>query len=426
MHRRSFLALIPSAALAQRNSKVQNRERQAAPTRPPAAAAASSDWTQWRGPNRSNMSPDTGLLKEWPSGGPKLIWTATGIGKGYGSVAVVGDRVYVQGTKGGQSAVYAVDRGTGRLVWNAPLGRMLDQDRGDGPRATPTVEGDRVYALSEGGDLACINAGNAHILWSQNVLDKFGASNPHWLISESPLLDGNNLIVTPGGSGAGMVALEKTSGNEVWRCRDLSDGAGYSSAIVADVQGVRTIMNLTSRAGVGVRATDGKLMWRYEPVANRVANCTTPLYHQDKVFYTSAYGTGCALLDLKPQGGEVKANEVYFNRDMMNHHGGVVLVNGFLYGFSNAILTCMEWNTGRVAWRDRSVGKGSLTFADGMLYLLGEAQTVGLAEATPDGYREKSRFRIEDKGLPSWAHPVVIGGRLYIRNQDTLTCYQVA
>lgn len=407
MKRREFLSLIPAAALTSS-----------------AAVPAQPDWPQWQGPERNNLSKDTGLLKQWPAGGPKALWKSGNLGNGYGSLAIAGDRVYVQGGRNGKSTVFALSRTDGRPVWNAPLGKTLDQDRGPGPRGTPSVEADRVYAITENGEVAAISVKDAHVVWSRNMLRDFGGSNPNWLISESPLLDGSRLIVSPGGRGAGIVALDKSSGKDVWRS-DLSDPAGYSSCVIADVGGVRTVMGLTARAGVGVRATDGKLMWRYEPVANRTANCTTPVVHGNKVFYTSAYGTGCALLDLKPVNGQVTATEIYFNRDMMNHHGGVVLVDGYLYGFSNAILTCMEFSTGRVAWRDRSVGKGSVTYADGMLYLLGENNTMGLAEANPTAYAEKGRFTIEDKGLPSWAHPVVCGGRLYIRNQDTVTCYDV-
>lgn len=184
-------------------------------------------------------------------------------------------------------------------------------------------------------------------------------------------------------------------------------------------------VNFLHNAGIGVRANDGKLLWQYSRAANGTANCTTPVFSDNKVFFTSAYGTGCGLVNLAPQGNGVNAQEVYFSRDMQNHHGGVVLHKGYVYGFSNAILTCMEFATGKVAWRDRSVGKGSLTYADGNLFLLGENQTAGLAEATPTGYVEKGRFSIEDQGLPSWAHPVVAGGRLYIRNQDLLNCYDV-
>lgn len=222
-----------------------------------------------------------------------------------------------------------------------------------------------------------------------------------------------------------LVALDKLTGKELWRTNELNDGAGYASPIVANVGGVRTIMNFTDGAAVGVRANDGKLMFRHTSPANRTANCTTPVFSNNKVFFSSAYGTGSALLNLVPQGGEVKAQEAYFTKDMMNHHGGLVLVNGYLYGFSNQILTCLEFATGKKLWADRSVGKGSIAYADGMLYLLSERNVVGLAEANPQAYVEKGRFSIADQGKESWAHPVVSGGKLYIRNQGTLASYDV-
>jgi hypothetical protein len=365
------------------------------------------------------------LLKSWPSSGPAVVWANNELGEGYGSVSIKGDRIYVQGVQNAKSSVFCLNRSTGKTVWTTALGDRLGQDRGPGPRGTPTIDGDRLYALSENGDLACLKLSDGSAVWRRNILKEFGGSNPRWLISESPLVDGDRLIVTPGGQGASIVSLEKMTGKTVWTTKELSDGAGYSSCLAVDIGGVRTIIGFTARAGVGVRASDGKLMWRYEPVSNRTANITTPIVHNNKVFYTSAYDTGCALLELKPQGGEVKAEEVYFSRDMMNHHGGVVLIDGYLYGFNNAILSCMEFATGKTVWRDRSVGKGTLTYADGSLYLLSENNVVGLAEATPTGYKEKGRFQIADQGYPSWAHPVVCAGRLYIRNQGVLTCYDV-
>jgi outer membrane protein assembly factor BamB len=282
-----------------------------------------------------------------------------------------------------------------------------------------------VYVLTESGDLACLRTQDGSALWQRNILKDFGARNIPWLISESPLVDGNNLIVTPGGRNAGMVALDKMTGKTVWTAKELSDEAGYASVIAAEMQGVRTLMTLTAEAGVGVRARDGKLLWRYQPVANGTANVATPIFFANKVFYTTNYGAGGALLGLTAQNGEVRATPIYTTREMQNHHGGVVLVNGYLYGFNNSILTSLEFATGKMMWRHRSVGKGSLIYADGHLYILGEDNIVGLAEATPTGYREKGRFRIADQGWPSWAHPVVSGGRLYIRNQSVLASYDV-
>ena len=383
-----------------------------------------ADWPQWQGPDRTGMSKETGLLKAWPSGGPAVVWSSQGLGKGYGSMAVAGERIFLQGMVGNTSTVFALNRADGKGVWSKALGRAESNDQGPGPRGTPTVDGDRLYVLTENGDLACLKTDGTAV-WQRNILKDFGGRQLRWLISESPLVDGPHLIVSPGGPGAGMVKLDKMTGKTVWQSKDLSDAAGYSSPIVADVGGVRTYMTLTSGGGVGVRASDGKLMWHYERAANNVANITTPIFFDNKVFYTSAYDTGAGLVGLSAQNGEVKAKEIYFTREMKNHHGGVILYNGYLYGFSDSILTCLEFATGKQMWRDRSVGKGSIMFADGNLYIQGENNLVGLAEASPNGYKEHGRFPIADKGLPSWAHPVVSDGRLYVRNQDTLVAYDI-
>ncbi len=394
------------------------------PAQPPAF-----DWPQWQGPDRTGLSKETGLLQQWPASGPPLVWSVSGLGAGYGSLAIRGDRMFVQAlTSSGNmrgSVVTSLNRADGKAVWTTVIGNGGNDDRGPGPRGTPTLDGDRLYVLTENGDLACLNATTGARLWQRNILADFGGRQISWLISESPLVDGAHVIVTPGGPRAGMVALDKMTGKTVWQTQQLSDEAGYASPIAADVQGVRVYMTLNARAGVGVRASDGKLMWRHEAVANDTANVATPVFSDNKVFYSSNYGTGAALLGLTAQGGEVKAQQIYFTREMQNHHGGVVLVDGYLYGFHNSILTCLEFATGKMQWRDRSVGKGTLTYADGHLYLQSEDNVVGLAEANPAAYKEKGRFRIKDQGYPSWAHPVVSGGRLYIRDQGSVSAYNI-
>ena len=333
------------------------------------------------------------------------MWTANGLGEGYGSMAVAGDRVFVQGARGSKSFVIALNRADGKEIWSKALGSANTNDKGSGPRSTPTVDGDRLYVLTENGDLACLKT-DGTVVWQRNILKDFRGAQIRWLISESPLVDGPHVVVTPGGTGAGIVKLDKMTGQTVWAAKELSDEAGYSSIIAADVQGVRTYMTFTASAGVGVRASDGKVMFRYPRAANRTANIATPVFSNNKVFFASGYGTGGGLLDLTAQNGEVTAKEAYFTLDMKNHHGGIVLVDGYLYGFNDSILNCLEFATGKVMWRDRSVGKGSVTFVDGHLYLQSETNIVGLAEATPTGYKEKGRFEIPDKGMPSWAHPV--------------------
>jgi len=389
-----------------------------------AAAVPAADWPQWRGPDRSGVSRETGLLAQWPSSGPPLAWTAQNLGSGYGSVSVAGDRVFVQGLRSRQSIVSAINLADGRGLWSKNLGAGGDNDRGDGPRGTPTVDGDRLYVLTENGDLWCLKHDGTEV-WKKNVLREFGGRNISWLLSESPLVDGDRLIVSPGGRGAAVVALDKLTGATVWTSKELSDEAAYASPIAADVQGVRILMTFTADAAVGLRATDGKVMFRYKPAANNTANVATPVFFDNKVFFSSGYGTGGALLGLRAESGEVRAQEIYFTRDMQNHHGGVVLVNGYLYGYNNSILTCLEFATGKVMWRNRSVGKGAPTAADGRLYIVGEDHLVGLVDATPTGYQEKGRFSIPDLGAPSWAHPVVSGGHLFVRNQNTLMKYDV-
>jgi len=383
------------------------------------------DWPQWRGPHRDGISRETGLAPQWPAGGPPLAWTTSGLGAGYGTVAVVSGRIYLQSLRGRQSMVHAISAADGRYLWSKNLGAGDSNDRGPGPRGTPTVDGDRIYVLTESGDLVCLLAENATVVWQRNILRDFSGQNIQWLISESPLVDGDRVIVTPGGRGAGIVALDKMTGKTIWTSKEVDDAAGYASVVVAEVQGVRAYTTLMSSAAVGVRATDGHLLWRYRTPANYTANIATPVVRGPQVFYTSGYDTGGGLLMLRPSNGEIRAEEVYFTRDMQNHHGGVVVVDGVLYGFSNAILTALDFATGRMLWRHRSVGKGAVTYADGRLYVLGENNVVGLAEVNAGGYREVGRFEIADQGLPSWAHPVVSGKRLYIRNQQTLAAYDI-
>ena len=389
-----------------------------------AQTPVAGDWPQWRGPERNGISRETGLAQQWPSSGPPVAWTASGLGAGYGTAAVKDTRVFVQGLRGRQTMVHALNRADGKYLWSKSLGSGGSNDRGSGPRSTPTLDGDRLYVLTETGDLVCLRDDGTGV-WQRNILKDFAGSNITWLLSESPLVDGDRVIVTPGGRQAGIVALDKMTGKTIWTTKELSDEAGYSSVIAFDVQGIRAYTTFTGSAGVGVRASDGKVMWRYAPAANGTANITTPVVQGHQVFYTSAYGTGAGLVNLRPQNGELVAQEAYFTRNMQNHHGGVVLVDGTLYGFSNAILTALDFATGKTLWQHRSVGKGSVTYADGRLYMLSEDNVVGLAEVTPKGYRETGRFEIADQGLPSWSHPVVSSGRLYIRNQNNLTVYDI-
>ncbi len=268
--------------------------------------------------------------------------------------------------------------------------------------------------------LVCLKTATGERIWGFNIVDHFQAHVPHWGISESPLVEGDRVIVTPGGSGAGVVALDKMSGKLLWQSQ--SDHAGYSSPMAFDAGGTRELAVFTADAALGLDFATGKLLWRYERVANGTANIATPIVHDGEVFVSSDYGTGCVLLKVAAGGS---ASEVYFNRDMRNHYSTSVLVGDYLYGFSSSILTAMKFQTGEVAWRDRSVGKGSLIYADKRLYVLGEDGVVALVDATPAGYREISRFEISKGDFPTWSQPVIANGQLYLREQDNLSCYNI-
>jgi outer membrane protein assembly factor BamB len=397
----------------------------AAPAATPMSAPGPAEWPEWRGPERTGVSSETGLLEAWPAGGPPVAWKIAEVGSGFSSFSVVGGRIYIMTKREDGEYTVAYDAANGSEIWARRTGERYSNSKGGGPRATPTVAGDLLYVLGANGDLACLATKDGSVRWSVNVLERFGTENIKWGISESPLVDGDLVMVLTGSPAGSLVAFHRFDGKVVWQSAGMDDEPGYASALVRDVGGVRQVIHFTDDAAVGVRVSDGKPLWRYERAANSTANCATPVYSDSHVFVTSGYDTGGALLELTSAGGETTAREVYFTRDMMNHHGGVVLVDGYLYGFSNSILTCMDFKTGEVMWQDRSVGKGSLTAAGGMLYVLGEDGGVALVEAAPGGYREASRFQLESKPRKSWAYPVVAGGRLYIRNYDDLYSFDV-
>lgn len=387
-------------------------------------APAPAEWFQWRGPARDGISQETGLLQDWPKAGPPPVWRTTGAGNGYSSFSASGGRLYTLGARAGNEYVMAFDRASGKKVWEYLNGRRYENDRGDGPRSTPTVEDDRLYVLGGSGDLTCLENATGRKIWSINLSQKFGGRNPYWGYSESPLIVGDRILVNAGGPRASIVAIAKADGATLWQ--NHADEAGYSSPMLLRTGSLNQVIFFTAARTLAVDPRDGRLLWSYHKAANGTANIATPIVRGTRVFVSSDYGTGAALLDIRAAGNLASANEVYFTRDMRNHHASSVLVDDHIYGFSSSILTALKFDTGAMAWRDRSIGKGSLIFADRRLYLYSEDGAVGLAEASPAGYREHGRFSLpQQSGLSTWSHPIVSGGLLIIRDQDNVYAYDV-
>ena len=388
------------------------------------ARSSPEQWPQWRGPSRDGVSTETGLLREWPEAGPPLAWQVNGAGAGYSSFAVADGRLYTLGARQRTEYVVAFDATSGEKLWEVANGERFNNDKGDGPRSTPTIDDGRVYVFGSSGDLTVLDAATGEVFWTHNLLEEFGGRNIQWGLSESPLVLSDRILVAPGGRDAAIVALRKSDGSLIWSSQD--DEPGYSSALLHPVGDVQQAIWFTASRAVGIDVSDGRLLWSYDRVANNVANIATPIARGNRVFLSSDYGTGAALLELAANGSEVSASEVYFTRDMRNHHASSVLVGDYLYGFSSSILTAMRFETGEVAWRDRSVGKGSLVYADERLYLFSEDGEVGLAEANPQRYIEHGRFELQTGNAPTWSHPVVADGKLFLRDQDTLYAYDVS
>ncbi len=410
------------------------------------APLLAADWPQWRGPARDGRSPETGLLAAWPEGGPPLAWRAAGMGHGYSSVAVVGERLYTLGDVGETQHVLAVSVEDGHTLWKTPIGPGWE-DNYIGARSTPAVDGEHLYALSTEGVLLCLETGGGEIRWRRDLPKEHGAGlmmakgQYSWKFAESPLVDGDRVIVTPGASDALLAAFDKRTGKELWRTRagdrDLgdfgADGAGYSSAVVSNAGGVRQIVQLLGRGVIGVEASTGRLLWHYGRVANGIANIATPLATGDHVFVSTGYGTGSALLEITRKGDAFEAREVYFLTadTMQNHHGGLILDGGHVYtgtGHNKGFPLAVKMASGEVAWgpiRNQGRDSAAVAFAEGRLYFRYQNGLMVLIEATPEEYREHGSFQIPDVDQFSWSHPVIAGGRLYLREQDNLFAYDI-
>ena len=393
-------------------------------------SAAQMDWPQWRGPNRDGLSAETGLLKEWPKEGPPLLWKATGLGAGYSGVSLAGQRIFTMGEHADANHVLALNRADGKILWSTRLGKAGAPGWGGfaGPRATPTVEGSLVFALGQYGEVICVKAEDGKEVWRKHLTTDFGGPMVEWGFSESPLVDGDQVLFTPGGPKGTLVALNKNTGDLIWQTKDWTDNAHYSSIIIAEIDGVRQYVQLTDKSVAGVAPNDGKVLWK---TARKGATAVipTPIYADGHVYVTSGYDIGCNLFKVA-KGSGFTATQVYANKVMVNQHGGVVKLGEHLYGHSDTKgWTCQDFKSGEAQWQEKNkLRKGSLVYADGRLYCREEAEkgVVALVEATPSGFVEKGRFTPPDRsGKKSWPHPVIAAGRLYLRDQDVLLCYGV-
>ncbi|MFO0915867.1 MAG: PQQ-binding-like beta-propeller repeat protein [Pirellulales bacterium] len=448
------------------------------------------DWPQWQGPQRDAVSRETGLLQEWTADGPPVAWKVSNLGGGYSAPTIAAGRIYGMSNRGDDEVVWALSEKNGEEVWVSKIGpahREGPPQGVEGPGCSPTVDGDRLYVLGAGGTLACLEAKDGKVLWTVSLTQDFGGRVPMWRFNESPLIDGDKIICTPGGDEATVVALNKADGSLLWKTqvpaaenptgenpggpaagngppgggppgggrgpggergpgergpggrggrggfgRGPASGAGYASAIAIDFDGQRQYVQLTAKALVGIAADDGKLLWRYDRPANRMGiNCSSPIFIDGQVFAASAYNAGGGLVKLsKDVSGEVKAEEVYFTNRMQNHHGGMIVHDGCLYGANGGngggYLVCLDFQTGEELWHDRKAPKGALTMADGRLYYRTEEGTMLLIEPNRKEYVERGRFEQPERSdSPAWSHPVIANGKLYLRDQNVLFCYDI-
>lgn len=394
------------------------------------AATRADDWPQWRGPDRTGVSKEAGLLQEWPADGPTLRWKANDIGTGYSSPSVAHGRVYLQTTHETGEFALALDEKTGAKVWETPMGKV-GKNRGPqypGTRSTPTVDGDRIYCLASDGELVCLDISNGKEKWRKHFRQDFDGADGAWAFSESVLIDGDVLVCTPGGKATALAALNKNTGATIWTATVPDGGtAEYASIMLVDKGPVKQYVTFLRNGLVGIDAKTGKFLWMYNKTIDPGANILTPIIVGDRVF-SAGSRTGGGLVQLKADGDSVTAEQVYFARTVAPSIGGAVLLDGNLYGTSGQTLFCANFDTGDVNWTDRAVGPASLCYADRRLYVRGHnSGDVVLVEPSTEGYREKGRLVQPGRSkTQAWPHPVVANGGLYLRDQGVLLCYQVA
>ena len=384
------------------------------------SCAKAPEWPPWRGPNRGGIAHETGLLKSWPPDGPKVLWRIP-FGNGYSGISISDGRLYTMFAPEEDEFVVCLDQSNGEEIWRCRTDSKFANEHGDGPRSTPTVDGDVVFALGAQGRLYAVDARNGEKLWEHDFVNEYGSEIPGWGFSTSPLVEGNLLVVEVGGKdGKSVVAFDKKSGDVVWT--SPTDAPGYSSPIAITFNGVRQIIVFTSQGPVSVSPTDGQIYWKYHWPEG--INIATPIFiPEDKIFISASYDKGAVLVKIKAADDAVTVEELWKSRVMKNHFNASVLFGDYLYGFDNATLKCIEADTGAEQWETRGFGKGSLILADDHLIVLGDQGKLALAEATPSGYIEKASVQILNGKC--WTVPTLVNGKLYLRNHKEMLCLDV-
>jgi len=382
-------------------------------------------WPQFHGPDRDNISRETGLLNVWPDEGPSLVWTAKGLGHGFSSVAIAGGMIVTAGNMEEDTVVTALNM-DGEVLWRAKNGEAWTKDY-PGTRSTPTIDGTRIYHQSPLGNIVCLEAETGEVIWNVDILTKVGSKNSTWGLAESLLIDGDRLISCPGGPETCMVALDKHTGSVIWKAPSTDELAGYSSPSLVEYKGLRIIVTLTAKAIIGVNADNGELLWHVKHESYADENVMIPIFYDGYIFI-STLATGSVKWRITVEDEKVGLEEIWRTKELDNHHGGVILLDGYLYGASTVKNSnewiCLDWQTGSMMYADPGVGKGSLTYADGMLYTLSIDRVMGLVRPTSTLFELVSSFEIPKGGEgKSWAHPVVSNGRLYIRHGEFLYVY---
>lgn len=379
--------------------------------------------TRWRGPNGNGIYDESGLLKEWPASGPEVIWHFEGLGEGHSSPAFANGLIYLSGMVDKTGYIFVLDY-DGNLQWKVPYGEEFHESY-PGSRSTPTIAGDLLYIYSGHGVLTCMDANNGDVQWRKDVFSDFDGGNIQWGVTETPVVDGDIIYITPGGKKNNVVALNRFNGNLEWSSPGEGELSAYCTPLLVELPQRKLLVTMTADHIIGLDASDGSMLWSYPQTNRYQVHANTPIYHDGGLFCFSGYGQGGVKLELSADGSTVE--KAWFNDNLDSRIGGMVMVDGYLYGSgdNNREWRCVDWETGEEKYASKDIGKGVTIYADGMLYCYSDRGELGLAEATPQEFNLVSKTRVELGSGQHWSHPVIHNGRLYLRHGDALIAYKI-